>query len=300
MLRRSRPQRTLSRASSSSAMPTAFLFSARRQQRGFVQQIRQFRAGITRRAARDDGQIHVRRQLHVLGVDLQNRLAPAHVRQIHRHLPVETAGTQQRRVQHVRPVGRGDDDDAFLRVKAVHLDEQRVERLLALVVAAAQAVAAADGPTASISSMKIRHGVFLRACSNMSRTRLAPTPTNISTKSEPLMLKNAASASPAMALASSVLPVPGGPTISTPLGMRPPSRWNFFGSFKNSTSSETSSMASSMPATSLNVVLFRSLASIRALLLPKLNAPLPAILICRMKKNQNNTPMPAKTAADSQ
>jgi hypothetical protein len=50
--------------------------------------------------------------------------------------------------------------------------------------------------------MKIRQGVFLRACSNMSRTRLAPTPTNISTKSEPLMLKNAASASPAMALAS--------------------------------------------------------------------------------------------------
>ena len=50
-------------------------------------------------------------------------------------------------------------------------------------------------------------------------------------------------------------------------------------------------MASSMPATSLNMVLFRSLASIRALLLPKLNAPLPAILIWRMKKNQNRMPM---------
>ena len=50
-------------------------------------------------------------------------------------------------------------------------------------------------------------------------------------------------------------------------------------------------MASSMPATSLNVVLFRSLASIRALLLPKLNAPLPAILIWRMKKNQISTPI---------
>ena len=68
--------------------------------------------------------------------------------------------------------------------------------------------------------------------------------------------------------------------------MRPPRRWNFFGSLRNSTSSETSSMASSMPATSLKVVLFRSLASSRALLLPKLNAPLPAILIWRMKKNQ--------------
>ena len=33
--------------------------------------------------------------------------------------------------------------------------------------------------------MKTMHGAFFLACSNMSRTRLAPTPTNISTKSEP-------------------------------------------------------------------------------------------------------------------
>jgi len=53
------------------------------------------------------------------------------------------------------------------------------------------------------------HGAFLRPCSNISRTRLAPTPTNISTKSEPLIEKNGTSASPATALAISVLPVPG-------------------------------------------------------------------------------------------
>ena len=46
---------------------------------------------------------------------------------------------------------------------------------------------------------------------NRSRTRLAPTPTNISTKSEPEIEKNATPASPATARASSVLPVPGGP-----------------------------------------------------------------------------------------
>ena len=43
------------------------------------------------------------------------------------------------------------------------------------------------------------------------------------------MLKNGTSASPAMALASRVLPVPGAPTSSTPRGMRPPRRWNFSG-----------------------------------------------------------------------
>ena len=66
--------------------------------------------------------------------------------------------------------------------------------------------------------MKIMQGADFLPCSNMSRTRLAPTPTNISTKSEPLMEKNGTSASPAMARASSVLPVPGGPTSSTPFG----------------------------------------------------------------------------------
>ena len=54
-------------------------------------------------------------------------------------------------------------------------------------------------------------GEFCFACSNISRTREAPTPTNISTKSEPEMVKNGTPASPATALASNVLPVPGGP-----------------------------------------------------------------------------------------
>ena len=82
-------------------------------------------------------------------------------------------------------------------------------------------------PTASISSMKMMHGAFFLPCSNRSRTRLAPTPTNISTKSEPLMVKKGTLASPEMARASRVLPVPGGPMSSTPLGIRPPRRWNF-------------------------------------------------------------------------
>ena len=78
-------------------------------------------------------------------------------------------------------------------------------------------------PSASSSSMKTMHGALASAWTNRSRTRAAPTPTNISTNSEPLRLKNGTLASPATARASSVLPVPGGPTSSTPLGMRPPS-----------------------------------------------------------------------------
>src|SRR5690606_17671183 len=57
----------------------------------------------------------------------------------HDDLAVEAARTQQRRIEHVGAVGRGDEDDALVRLEAVHLDEKLVERLLALVVAAAEA-----------------------------------------------------------------------------------------------------------------------------------------------------------------
>ena len=109
-------------------------------------------------------------------------------------------------------------------------------------------------PTASISSMKMMQGEFCLACSNRSRTREAPTPTNISTKSDPEIEKNGTPASPATARASSVLPVPGGPYSSTPVGMRAPSAWNFLGFSRNSLISCSSSTASSTPATSRKVI----------------------------------------------
>src|SRR5690606_22639786 len=138
--------------------------------------------------------------------------------------------------------------------------------------------------------MKIMQGACFLAFSNMSRTRAAPTPTNISTKSEPEMLKKGTLASPAMALASKVLPVPGGPTSSTPRGMRPPRRWNLVGSRRKSTSSVTSSLASSQPATSEKVMLLVFSSIMRARDLPKLKAPpLPPPCIWRMKKI--HTPM---------
>src|SRR5712692_8202803 len=147
-------------------------------------------------------------------------------------------------------------------------------------------------PTASISSMKMMQGACFFPCSNRSRTRLAPTPTNISTKSEPEMLKNGTPASPAMARARSVLPVPGDPIKRTPLGMRPPSLVNFFGSLRNWMISSSSSFASSIPATSAKVtLLWFSLRSF-AFDLPKLIALPPPACSWRIKK-MNRTQMMA-------
>src|SRR6185503_14908095 len=68
--------------------------------------------------------------------------AAAQVRARDDDAAVEAAGAQQRRIEHVGAVRGGDDDDAVVRLEAVHLDEQLVQRLLALVVAAAEAGAA--------------------------------------------------------------------------------------------------------------------------------------------------------------
>ena len=113
-------------------------------------------------------------------------------------------------------------------------------------------------PTASISSTKMMHGAWALPCSNRSRTRDAPTPTNISTKSDPDIWKNGRPASPATARASRVFPVPGGPDEQDALRQaRPPSRENFAGSLRNSMISWSSSLASSAPATSAKVTFGR-------------------------------------------
>ena len=75
-------------------------------------------------------------------MNFQDLLAADDVRVRHHHLAVEAAGTQQRGIEHVGTVGRRDQDHAFIGLEAVHLDQQLVEGLFALVIAAAETGAA--------------------------------------------------------------------------------------------------------------------------------------------------------------
>ena len=52
--------------------------------------------------------------------------------------PIEPAGPQQSRIEHVGPVGRREHDGQIAPREAVHLREELVQRLLALVVAPAE------------------------------------------------------------------------------------------------------------------------------------------------------------------
>lgn len=71
-------------------------------------------------------------------------LLPAHpVWPLHRHPPVETAGSQQSRIEHIRAVRRRNAyNHARLRIETVELGQQLIQRLLALVVPRALELAA--------------------------------------------------------------------------------------------------------------------------------------------------------------
>ena len=72
--------------------------------------------------------------------------------------------------------------------------------------------------------------------------------------------------------------------MSMPFGILAPMSLKRLGFFRNSTTSETSSLDSSQPATSLKVTLSLSGESRRARLLPKLMAPRPVARIWRANR----------------
>src|SRR4051794_9750604 len=120
---------------------------ARRQQGGLVDQVGQVGAGEPGRLTGQVGDVDLLGQRLAARVDLEDLLAALAVGAIDGDLAVEATGTQQGGIEDVGPVGGRDHDDVVLGLEAVHLDEELVERLLALVVTAAHAGAtvAADG-----------------------------------------------------------------------------------------------------------------------------------------------------------
>ena len=70
-------------------------------------------------------------------MDFQDLLTTANIWQADHDLTVKAARTQQRRVQYVRTVGGGDNDNAFVAFETVHLNQHLVQGLLTLIVTTA-------------------------------------------------------------------------------------------------------------------------------------------------------------------
>ena len=75
-------------------------------------------------------------------MNLEDSLSALQVGRIDDDLAVKSSRSQERGVQDVRTVGRGQEDNSRGRVKAVHLDKQLVQRLLPLIMTSAEPGAA--------------------------------------------------------------------------------------------------------------------------------------------------------------
>ena len=121
--------------------------AARGEQRGLVEDVGQVGTGETGGTTGHREQVDTGGQRLALAVHLQDAVPADHVGCIDCDLTVEAPRTQQRGVEDVGTVGCRDQDDVGLDVEAVHLHQQLVEGLLALVVTTAEAGAtvAPDG-----------------------------------------------------------------------------------------------------------------------------------------------------------
>ena len=116
-------------------------------QGALVDDIGQVGARGTGRGAGNRGQVDRRLSLHALGMQLKDVLTAGQVGQLNGDAAVKTTGAQQGRVKAVGSVGSSENDNTLVVIEAVHLGQQLVERLLALVVATKAAAIAllADG-----------------------------------------------------------------------------------------------------------------------------------------------------------
>ena len=114
-----------------------FLAAASREDCGFIEKVGQICAGESRRSARNALQGQVLVKLFVAGMHLEDGEATLDIWGINSHLTIETTRAHESRVENVRTVGGGENNDAAVSLKAVHLGEQLVKGLLTLIVAAA-------------------------------------------------------------------------------------------------------------------------------------------------------------------
>ena len=257
---------------------------ARGEQRRLVHEVLEVGAGEAGRAAREELDVDVVAERDAPRVHLEDAFAALHVGARHDHAAVEAAGAQQRGIEHVGAVGRGDQDDAFVRLEAVHLDEELVQGLLALVVPAAEAGAAVAADGVDLVDEDDAGRVLLALHEEVADARGADADEHLDEVRAARSRRTARPPRRRRRARGASCRCPGGPMSSTPFGMRPPSLVNFFGSFRKAMISSSSSFASSMPATSAKVTLFWFSVSSLARLLPKDIALPPPTCIWRMKK----------------
>ena len=117
------------------------LSSASCEERRLVEKVCKICAGKSGSGLCNCREVNVSLKGLVSRVYLEYLLAPLDVGIVYRDLTVKSAGAEKCGVENVGTVGCRDDDNSVVRAKSVHLNEKLVERLLTLVVSAAETCA---------------------------------------------------------------------------------------------------------------------------------------------------------------
>ena len=103
-------------------------------ERALVDDVGEICARSTGRGARDCREVDRGLNLHILGMELEDGLTAGQIGKLDGDAAVKAARAQKRRVKRVRAVRCREHDDALVVIEAVHLGEELVQGLLALVV----------------------------------------------------------------------------------------------------------------------------------------------------------------------
>ena len=141
------------------------------QQCSLVEHIGQVRTRHTRGALSQRLQISVLGERLTLSMNLQDLLAAFQIRVSHRDLTVETPRTQQSLVQNIRAVGGSNKDDALAVAETIHLHQQLVQCLLALVMATAHTGATLTTHGVNLINENNAGAVFLRLLKQVTHSR---------------------------------------------------------------------------------------------------------------------------------
>ena len=129
--------------------------------RSLVDQVGQLSAGESGGGTCNRVQVDTRVEFHLAGMYTQNLLTAGGIGQVNDNLTVEAPRAQKCRVEHVHTVGGGYHNDVFVGGEAVHLHQQGVEGLLALIVTTAHAVTAVATYCVNFIDKDKAGGVFL-------------------------------------------------------------------------------------------------------------------------------------------
>ncbi len=148
---------------------------ADRPQGGFVHQVGQIGAAHARRCPRDQREVDIGPHLLVPAVDSEDGGPLLEGRERYQHLSVEATGAQQSRIEDVGTVRGRQHDDPFARVEAVHLGQQLVEGLVALVVGRADGGAPPPPDRVDLVDEDDRRGVLASRVEETSHPGCADT-----------------------------------------------------------------------------------------------------------------------------